>query len=229
DGPHCKAVFSLQNSSVCGLQFANHGVKLAVGYEHGQVAMLDTTTSSVLFLTSSESDTSSAVVSLNAKFSDTSCLNIPQEPVSDISDNSGKGLVFIMTRDAHLVAIDSETGNMVYATSELSAEKLQSHSPQKNDSGMQANIQSENTQDNVETTTTIDNSYFAQIVLNSLVLLCSESELSLQSLSSMIEGSNKYTRKVDLVKRCCWTNIFKKDDKERVLVVLYQTGDIELR
>ncbi|CAJ2653416.1 unnamed protein product [Trifolium pratense] len=248
DGPHCKAVFSLQNSSVCGLQFANHGVKLAVGYEHGQVAMLDTITSSVLFLTSSESDTSSAVVSLNAKFSDTSCLNIPQEPVSDISDNSGKGLVFIMTRDAHLVAIDSETGNMVCnrtmspdvksnaismhiidATFELSAEKLQSHSPQKNDSGMQANIQSENTQDKVETTNTIDNSYFAQIVLNSLILLCSESELSLQSLSSMIEGSNKYTRKVNLVKRCCWTNIFKKDDRERVLVVLYQTGDIELR
>jgi hypothetical protein len=52
---------------------------------------------------------------------------------------------------------------------------------------MQANIQSENTKDNVETTTTIDNSYFEQIVLNSLVLLCSESELSLQSLSSMIE------------------------------------------
>ncbi|KAK2430985.1 hypothetical protein P8452_44295 [Trifolium repens] len=246
DGPHCKAVFSLQNSAVCGLQFSNHGGKLAVGYEHGQVAMLDSITSSVLFLTSSESDTSSAVVSLNAKFSDTSCLNIPQESVSDISDNSGKGLVFIMTRDAHLVAIDTETGNMVCnrtmspdvksnaismhiidATSELSAEKLQS--PQKNDSGMQANIQSENTKDNVETTTTIDNSYFEQIVLNSLVLLCSESELSLQSLSSMIEGSNKYTRKVNLVKRCCWTTILRKEDKERVLVVLYQTGDIELR
>lgn len=36
-GPHCKAVFSLQNSAVCGLQFANLGGKLAVGYEHGQV------------------------------------------------------------------------------------------------------------------------------------------------------------------------------------------------
>lgn len=37
DGPHCKAVFSLQNSAVCGLQFANLGGKLAVGYENGQV------------------------------------------------------------------------------------------------------------------------------------------------------------------------------------------------
>lgn len=247
DGPHCKAVFSLQNSAVCGLQFANLGGKLVVGYEHGQVAMLDTITSSILFLTSAESPTS-AVVSMNAKFLDTSSLNIPQESVSDISDNSAKGLVFIMTRDAHLVAIDTETGNMVCnrtmsprvnsnaismhiidGTSEISAEKLQSHSPQQNDSGTQANIQSENTQDIVETITTIENSYFEQIVLNSLVLLCYESELSLHSLNIVIEGSNKFIRKVTLVKECCWTTTFRKDDKECVLVVLYQTGDIELR
>ncbi|XP_004491029.1 uncharacterized protein [Cicer arietinum] len=247
NGPHCKAVFSLQNSAVCGLQFANLGGKLAVGYEHGQVAMLDISTSSILFLTSTESDTYSAVVSLNAKFSDASSLNIPQESVSDISDNSRKGLLFVMTRDAQFVAVDTETGNVVCnrtmspkvksnaislhlidSTSELSAEKLQSHSPQKNDSGMQANIQSENTQVKDETTT-IENSYFGQIALNSLLLLCYESELSLHSLNFVIEGSNKYLRKVNLIQQCCWTTIFKKDDKECVLVVLYQTGDIELR
>src|SRR4051812_28209353 len=75
--------------------------------------MLDTITSSILFLTSAESDTSSAVVSLNVIFSDISSLNIPQESVSDIPDNSGKGLVFVMTRDAHFLVIDTETGNMV--------------------------------------------------------------------------------------------------------------------
>lgn len=42
DGLYCKAVFSLQNSVVCGLQFANLLGNLAVGYEHGQVAMHDT-------------------------------------------------------------------------------------------------------------------------------------------------------------------------------------------
>ncbi|KAI5428545.1 hypothetical protein KIW84_033508 [Lathyrus oleraceus] len=100
DGHYCKAVFSLQNSVVCGLHFANLGGNLAVGYEHGQ------------------------------------------EFVSDISSNSGKGLVFVMTRDTHFVAVDAETGNMVCnrsiypkvkssaismhiidGTSELSAEK----------------------------------------------------------------------------------------------------------
>lgn len=116
-------------------------------------------------------------------------------------------------------------------------------------------MQSENTQDKVETTTTIENSYFGKKVLSSLVLFCYENELSLHSLNCVIEvaspmsiilqillysflpinqfallqGSNEYILKVNLVQQCCWTTIFKKDDKECVLVVLYQTGDIELR
>jgi hypothetical protein len=44
---------------------------------------------------------------------------------------------------------------------------------------MQANIQSENTQVKVETTTTIENSYFGQTVSNSLVLLYYEREMEL--------------------------------------------------
>lgn len=75
--------------------------------------MLDVSTSSVLFLTNTEYKTSSAVVSLNAKFSDICSLNIAQESVSDISDDPRKGPVFIMTRDANLVVMDTETGNVV--------------------------------------------------------------------------------------------------------------------
>lgn len=72
-------------------------------------------------------------------------------------------------------------------TSELSAEKLPSNSPQKSDSGTQADVQSENAQVEVETATTIEDSYFGQILLNSLILLCYESELSLHSLNFVIE------------------------------------------
>ncbi|KAH1062100.1 hypothetical protein GYH30_005218 [Glycine max] len=248
DGPHCKAVFSLQNSAVYSLQFANFGGKLVVGYEHGQVAMLDISSSSVLFVTKTESNTSSAVVSMHANFSDSS-LNKPLESVSDISENPGMGLVYVMTRDEHFVAIDTMTGNMACSrtmspsvksnvismhiidgsTSDLSAEKLTSTSPQKSDSGMQANIQSENAQVEDESAITVENSYFGQIISNSLILLCYENELSLHSLNFVIEGSSKYIRKVNLVQRCCWTTTFKKDEKECVLVLLYQSGDIELR
>ncbi|KAE9614991.1 putative transcription factor WD40-like family [Lupinus albus] len=246
DGPHCTAVFSVQSSAVFTLQFASLGEKLVVGYEHGQVALLDISSSSVLFLTNTESNPSSALVSLNAKFSDICSLNILQESVSDISDSSGKGPVFIMTRDANLVVIDNAKGDVVCSrtmnpkvksnaismhiidgTSELSTEKLSSNSPQKNDSGIQANIPSENAQ--VETSTPLENSYLGLIALNSLILLCYETELSLHSLKFVIEGSSKYIRKVNLVQRCCWTTTFKKDENEYALVVLYQTGDIELR
>jgi len=44
---------------------------------------------------------------------------------------------------------------------------------------MQANIQSENTQVKVETTTTTENSYFGKTLSNSLVLLYYEMEVSL--------------------------------------------------
>ncbi|RDX73131.1 Syntaxin-binding protein 5-like protein, partial [Mucuna pruriens] len=244
DGPHCKAVFSLQNSAVYSLQFANLGGKLVVGYEHGQVAMFDISSPSILFLIKPESTTSLAVVSMNAKFSDSS-LNNPQESVSDISDNPGMGLVFVMTRDAHFVAIDSMTGNMVCSRtmnprvksnaismhiigniSDSSAENLSSNSPQKSNSGMQPIIQSENAQVEVEIATTVENSYFGQITLNSLILLCYESELSLHSLNFVIEGSSKYVRKVNLVQQCCWTTTFKKDEKECVLV-LANFGSVE--
>ncbi|XP_017428144.1 uncharacterized protein LOC108336268 isoform X4 [Vigna angularis] len=248
DGPNCKAVFTLQNSAVYGLQFANHGRRLIVGYEHGQVAMLDISSSTVLFLTKTESNTSSAVVSMNAIFSDSSSSNT-QDSVSDISDNPGMGLVYVVTRDAHFVAIDAVTGNIVCSrttspriksnaismyiidgsTYTLPAEKSSPNSPQKSDSAMQANVKSENAQLEVEIATTVENSYFGQILSNSLILLCYESELSIHTLNFVFEGSSNYFRKVDLVQRCCWTTILKKNEKECVLVLLYQRGDIELR
>ncbi|KAK7276405.1 hypothetical protein RIF29_17544 [Crotalaria pallida] len=246
DGPHCTAVFSLQSSAVCTLQFASLGGKLVVGYEHGQVAMLDISSSSVLFLTNTKSNTSSAIVSLNAKFSDICGLNSAQEPVSDISDSSGRGTVFIMTRDANLFVIDIATGNVVCSrtinpkvksnvismhildgTTELLTEKQSSNSPPKSDSGIQADIQSENAQ--AETATTPENPFSGLIALNSLILLCYETELSLYSLKFVIEDSSKCIRKVNLGQRCCWTTTFKKNENECALVVLYQTGDIELR
>ncbi|KAF7830935.1 lethal(2) giant larvae protein-like protein SRO77 isoform X1 [Senna tora] len=251
NGLHCTAVFSLQSSRVCDLKFANFGGKLVVGYECGRVALLDTSKSSVIFLTKVESDASSPVISLNVKFSDSVGLpNSPQESVSNISDNPGKGLIFNMTRDAQVVAIDTESGNIVCnvsinpkkesnvisihiidGTAEPSSGKFSSTSPQSADSRselMQANVQSEGAPVVVEAATTVENSYFGKI-LNKLILLCYESELSLHSLKSVIEGCSKYIRKVNLVKRCCWTTILKKDEKECGLVVLYQTGDIELR
>lgn len=80
--------------------------------------MLDIKDSSVLFLTNAESNASSPVISLTVKFSDICFLpNSPQKSVPDISDSPGRELVFKMTRDAHVIAIDATSGNMVYNVS----------------------------------------------------------------------------------------------------------------
>lgn len=249
NGPHCTALFSLQSSPVCSLKFANVGRKLAVGYECGRVAMLDIIEPSVLFLTNEES---SPIISLNVKFSDSCGLpSSPRKSATNIYDSPGKGLLICATRDAHVVATDTASGNMVCnvsinpkkesnlismhvidGTCEPSSGKDLSNSPVNADSGselVQANIQSESAPVEAEAATTVESSYFAQMLFNSLILLCCESQLSIHSLKSVIEGSSKYIRRVNLVNRCCWTTTFMKDGKECGLVVLYQTGDIELR
>jgi len=121
---------------------------------------------------------------------------------------------------------------------------------------MKASVQSQNAQVEVESSTTVEKSYLGQILSNSLILLCYENELSIHTLNfvfevlhfipiflqisihsfllvneiSLLQGSSSnYFRKVNLVQRCYWTTIFKKNEKECVLVLLYQSGDIELR
>lgn len=88
-------------------------------------------------------------------------------------------MVFNMTKNPKVKSKAISTHIIGKYLDQGSAEKLQWHSLQKNDSGMQANIQSENTQVKVETTTTIENSYFGQTLSNSLVLLQYEREVSL--------------------------------------------------
>ena len=84
-----------------------------------QVAVLDTSTLSVLFFTDSVSDSNTPVISLAVKtFSDTNSLvNSPGDTESKSSNNLGKGLVFTMSRNAHIVVMDSATGNIVTSQS----------------------------------------------------------------------------------------------------------------
>ncbi|RZB67627.1 Syntaxin-binding protein 5 [Glycine soja] len=56
-----------------------------------------------------------------------------------------------------------------------------------------------------------------------------QSENAQVEFESATTGSSKYIRKVNLIQRCCWTTTFKKEEKECVLVLLYQSGDIQLR
>ncbi|CAK7325876.1 unnamed protein product [Dovyalis caffra] len=130
DGPQCTAVFSFLSSPVYTLQFSNFGTRLAVGFHCARVAMLDTSTSSVLFLTDSLSGSSSPVNSLAVKlFSDSSDLvNNPEDTESKSMEDHAWSEVFAMTKDAHIVVIDGNAGGILCSQSVKSEKKLVSPS-----------------------------------------------------------------------------------------------------
>lgn len=255
DGPCCRAVFSLLNSRICALQFANFGSRLTVGFECGRVAVLDTSTLSFLFLTDCLSCSRSPIISLTAKtFSDSnSLINITDVSESETPENLGNGLVFVMTRDAHIIVIDSATCNMVTIqsmspTKDSTAvsmhiidgsnfipetrKKHSLNSAQKNEAKSESaptNLQSGITAHGVELDTPGETADFGQGLINLFLLLCREDALLLYSLKSMIEGDSNSISKVNLAKPCFWSTTFKKDEKECGLAVLYQSGVIEIR
>ncbi|KAB1217722.1 Syntaxin-binding protein 5-like [Morella rubra] len=254
-GPQCIAVFALINSRVCTLHFENSGSRLAVGFECGRVALLHTSTLSVLFITDYVSDTSSPVVSLAMKtFSDTNGLiNRPEDSESKTLEDLGNRPLFVMTRNARITAINSQTGKIVTSQSmypekdstaismyiignnfiaDMSSEKHSLDSPRKNEAkseSAQTNLESGITPHEVEIDTSTETVYFGQQMMNLFFLLCCEDALLLFSLKSLIEGDNNSIWKVNLGKPCCWTTTFRKDEKDCGLVVLYQSGVIEIR
>ncbi|TXG50110.1 hypothetical protein EZV62_025985 [Acer yangbiense] len=228
DGPQCMAVFSFLNSPICNLQFADFGGRLAVGFECGRVAMLDISTLSVLFLMDSISDSSSPVRSLAVKsFSDTNSIaNSTKDSNINTSTDSTKSVVFFMTKDGHIVVYG---GNLF---SEMSIEKHSLISPQnseaKNESA-QTNADEKDIPLAAELETSTETTYFGQRLKDLFVLLCCEDSLLLYSLKSVIQGDSNPIQKVNLLKPCCWTTTFKKNEKECGLVVLYRTDLIEIR
>ncbi|KAG5237446.1 syntaxin-binding protein [Salix suchowensis] len=238
DGPQCTAVFSFLSSPVHALEFANFGARLAVGFHCAQVALLDTSTSSVLFVTDSLSGSSSPVNSLAVKlFSDSSELINNQEDTE--SKTTGDHLrleVFAMTKDAHLVVIDGNTGGIISSQSIKSEKEVISPSMyilegddliSEVSSGKHASNSFQKSEAKSEPGPDVACSESTPLQSeNFLLLFCCEDALNLYSLN---EVDSNPIRKVNLMKPCCWSTMFKKDDKECGVILLYQTGEIEIR
>ncbi|ESR48995.1 hypothetical protein CICLE_v10030572mg [Citrus x clementina] len=255
DGPQCKALFSVLNSPICNLKFSNFGARLAVGFECSQVAMLDISTFSVLFITDSLSNSNSPVLYLAVKsLSDTSNLTIsPKDSDINSSNDTKKETLFFMTKDAHIVVCDSTTGHILFSRSihhqesnaiymciieggnffsETSSEKQSLNAPQNSKATSEPDQTNANTGSDpvvAELETSTEATYLERIFEHLFVLLCYEDALWLYPLKSLIQGHTDSIHKVNLLKPCCWTTSFKKNEKECGLVVLYQTGDIEIR
>ncbi|XVE76566.1 hypothetical protein DITRI_Ditri12bG0183600 [Diplodiscus trichospermus] len=249
-GPQYKAVFSLLKSSVQALQFGNCGAKLAVGFEFGCVAMLDVSLSSVLFVTDCVSSSLSPIISVSwlefknahnlvksSKHSETETAVKPEEEI-----------IFILTKDVKIIFIDGDNGKMIYPhpwhlkkeetalsmyiiESSFSASEL-NYEKQLEESSKDTTAKSE---PGLDASTETQHLSSSEIIssqepsLDALVLLCCKNSLCLYSMKSVIQVKDKTIHKVKHTKPCCWTATLKKDGRIVGLLLLYQTGDLEIR
>ncbi|XP_071929907.1 uncharacterized protein [Coffea arabica] len=244
-GSLCKAIFSLLNSPVRTLKWVNSGDRLAVGFECGQVAMVETSALSVLFLTDALCS-SSPIISLAVKtLPDTESL---KQSEIGTSNESAKEVAFILTRDSHVVLVDSSTGNVVsqpihpmeestavslyiiegdVSVAEGSEDDNSKSSEDFEAKGQPGHKSYERQSDPMEAENSEPN--IVHNLKDSIILFCCENALHLYFLNSVIQGENKSIYKLDLVKPCSWTAIFTKEATEYGLIIVYQTGDIEVR
>lgn len=254
NGAKYTAVFSLLNSSIRTLQYVNFGGRLAVGFECGQVAMLDVSLLSVLFIVDASASIS-PVISLSVKsFSNPNTItSSPRDSESKTLNGPGKWVTIVLAKDAHVVVIDNATGNLVSSwsahpkkgstaismyiigdnnsVSEVSGEKHSLNSSPNSGAKSeptQTSSRCGNSQLEIEVDTN-ETTSSGQRLLEMPVLFCCDDALCLYSLKSVIQGDNISIQKVNLVKPCCWTSIFKKDENEFGLVLLYPTGVFEIR
>lgn len=250
NGVQCTAVFSFLKSPVRTLQYIISGARLAVGYECGRVAMLDVTSSSVLFLTECLVGSSSPVASLKVY---TGAPSNPLEHFENASSNkSAKELALIFTKDTHAVVMDSTIGNVIssqlinskqesaaisiyilednISVSEVS-EKNSLISSQDDEAKKESEDSgNQHKSDLAETKVDITSkATHLQTNIDSLILLCCEDSVLLYSLKSLIQGETSFINKINLGKLCCWTTIYKKNGKESGLILVYHTGEIEIR
>lgn len=79
-----------------------------------QVAMLDIGALSILFLTDAASETSSPITSLGVRsFLDAHGIESRMDSQSEIVEDSERGVLFITTRNAHIIVRDVTNGKLI--------------------------------------------------------------------------------------------------------------------
>ncbi|KAM3216972.1 putative protein isoform X1 [Capsicum annuum] len=247
-GPTCRAVLKLLDIRVNAIEFVNHGAKLAVGYENTRVAVLDMTSLSVLFLSDSVSVGSSSLVTLIAKRFVHSDGNSKSPKQSELPENHMEELMFILTEDAKIYAIDGGNGkshgsgplHLKKVSTAISMYVIENNIPFsgiinkqpesiKDDVSTNEHSQEMTTRDLSDTVPFLENDSSRKHFEESCILLCCKDSIRTYATKSVVQGDNKSVCKVKLDKPCCWTTTFMKDAKVCALLLLFQSGDIEIR
>ncbi|EEF30276.1 nucleotide binding protein, putative [Ricinus communis] len=232
--PHCRAVFSLLTSPIHVLQFPSSGEKLAIGFEYGRVAVLDMCSLTVLFFTDCLSSSSSPVISLTwLKYESIgSLLKTPKHSETNTPMNPEDEVIFSSTKDGFLNIINgcSEDSSPVSVSTngkqaEESFQDMATHSVEPRDKTISTDTGSHSSKHASSAGATLTTGR----LMDPLILLCCEDSLSLYSAKNVIQGNSKSISKVKHTNPCCWVSTFKKDEKVCGLILLFQTGVIEIR
>ncbi|CAI0443724.1 unnamed protein product [Linum tenue] len=229
DEPHCTAVFTFHTSPISTLQFLHSGSRLGVGFHSGRVALLDINTYSILFLTDSMSNSCSPIKSLDMRPSTETISVIKDLGQSETKcmDSSADQEVFVVTKDGQFVLLDGNTGKIIISQSLKAEDESIVVSMHIIDSSKTA-CESGTTHGsdnplNTDEEATSGASSCGKTAESFCLVLCCENALHLYS------GGTTPVETMNLSKPCCYATTFKKDDKDAGLIVIYQTGEIDVR
>ncbi|XP_068668625.1 uncharacterized protein [Aristolochia californica] len=247
-GFSCVTAILIQTSVIQVLQFANSGSKLAIGFECGQLAVIDLQNSSVLFRKDCISSLNTPIISIvpcgYAHISNSIASNPTTEDTRS-PVGSREGVLFILTKDAHIVVIDRVTGDIqssqslqsksgslaismyvIGNNSTISEETYENHQQEENGSQSKP---PQNIRLNKSALQEAEVQLQAETLQESLLLLCCEDSLRLYTLKSLIKGDKKVLHRVNLEKACCWSTIFKTKEEKHGVAILYHSGNLEIR
>ncbi|KAJ3682833.1 hypothetical protein LUZ60_013060 [Juncus effusus] len=230
-GMQCNAASMVTNSPVRTLNYLKSGEFLSVGFENGQVAMLDVNNLSAIFCTESSPETSSPVISL---------LEISIPPVVTPPTESPelpKYPLISLSKDAGISILNADTG-IVLSSFKLSDKSEHSAvsfyivdgSGKEIKEGNRNNESDEKKAQGTEIQNSNLNLSSEDLAMDKLLLICCEDTLYLHSLRSIMQGAEKQIKKVKLTEHCCWSGLFHNLDQESIqLFLMYQTGVLEIR
>ncbi|XP_071685700.1 uncharacterized protein [Rutidosis leptorrhynchoides] len=238
------AIFSLINSPVRTLQYTFSGARIVVGHECGKVAILDVRSSSVLFITDCLPSSSSSVVSMAMKRYLQTETDDPERSGSTSPSDPEKEVGFILTKDGHVILVDSNSGYKICSQSvnpnesasisvymldeNISVPDLSEQNTEVKET-LESITEPESDSTEAEVNTSSEVVELWKNFVDSLILVCCEDSLLLYSTKSLIQGRLNVRRIIDLEKPCLWTTIFKKNEMEFGVILVYSTGEVEIR
>ncbi|THU67935.1 hypothetical protein C4D60_Mb05t29960 [Musa balbisiana] len=207
-GFQCIAAFSILNSPVRDIHFTNSGSHIAVGFESGQVLMIDMTSLSVLFHTDCTSGTNSAVISAR---------------MPSISQCILQNWGYYSLQNEGGVSASKAVAEPEKCSQDLPDEPSSQSGPERSN-----NCEPRETKE-LQGCRPKDAPYSCETLIDPLLVLCFADSLCLYPLKSVIEGNSNFFYKVNVAQRICWSTILKVDAKAPELILLFETGTIEIR